>query len=67
LSLSNPIATAYNGELANLVEDNGWPNLEGRVVLGAGPVAKKYGFEARTFEFGMSGLLGQLRRATTKR
>jgi hypothetical protein len=44
-SLNNPIATAYDTTQANLVEDTGWPNLEGRLVLGAGPVVKRYGFE----------------------
>jgi hypothetical protein len=45
-----------------VVEDNGWPLLEGRVVVGAGPVATNYGIETRRFEFGASGVLGQLRR-----
>lgn len=60
-SLCNPIATAYEGNLTNVVEDNGWPLLEGRMVFGAGPVATKYGIETRRFEFGASGVLGQLR------
>jgi hypothetical protein len=60
-SLCNPIATAYEGRLADLVEDNGWPLLEGRVAYGVGPVAREFGIETRRFEIGASGVLGQLR------
>ncbi len=63
-ALCNPIATAYNGNLSDLVEDNGWPLLEGRTVLGIGPVTKKFGVERRRYEIGGSGVLGQLRHAT---
>jgi hypothetical protein len=62
-ALCNPIATGYNKGLVSLIEDNGWPLLEGRVVLGAGAESKKYGVATRRFEIGTSGLLGQLRRA----
>jgi hypothetical protein len=61
-ALCNPITTAYDSILTNVVEDNGWPILEGRLVLGAGPVAKHFGVETRRFEIGTSGVLGQLRR-----
>jgi hypothetical protein len=61
-ALCNPITTAYDSRLSDLVEDNGWPLLEGRVALGVGPIAKKYGVETRRFEIGTSGVLGQLRR-----
>ena len=60
-ALCNPIATAYNGQLSSLVEDNGWPLLEGRVVFGVGPASKRFGVETRRYEFGASGALGQLR------
>lgn len=62
-ALCNPIATGYDKGLVSLIEDNGWPLLQGRIVLGAGREVEKYGFVTRRFEIGMSGLLGQLRRA----
>ena len=59
-ALSEPIVTTINPEF-QLLEDNGWPNFEGRIALGlgciegAGPAAK------RPFEIGLSGVVGQMR------
>jgi hypothetical protein len=69
LAVSSPITTALpsNVDLANLqtqevVEDNGWPNLEARLNLGFGAVAERAGGRRlRPVELGVSGLVGQLR------
>lgn len=62
LALANPIATAYNGDDLNLIEDNGWPNVEARIKFGLGSVSERFGIESRRYEIGTSGLIGQLRR-----
>lgn len=65
LALSNPVATSFadfNVPPNNFLEDNGWPNLEGRVALGLGQATMKGGQQVRPVEFGCSGLVGQLRR-----
>ena len=58
LALSEPIVTSIDPTFG-LSEDNGWPNVEGRVALGLGmpqgPTAQ------RPFEFGVSGVVGQMR------
>lgn len=44
-----------------LAEDNGWPNVEGRIAYGYGPL-EGCGAEAkRPLEVGVSGLIGELR------
>jgi len=69
LAASSPITTALpsNVDLANLqsqeiVEDNGWPNLEARLNFGFGPYADRAGGRSlRPLELGFSGVVGQLR------
>ncbi len=69
LAVSSPITTALpsNLDLANLqtqevVEDNGWPNLEARLNLGFGAVVERAGGrQLRPVELGFSGVVGQLR------
>lgn len=69
LAVSSPITTALpsNLDLANLqtqeiVEDNGWPNLEARLNLGFGAVSERAGGrKLRPVELGVSGVVGQLR------
>jgi len=69
LAASSPVTTALpsNVDLANLqvqeiVEDNGWPNLEARLNLGFGPYADRAGGRSlRPVELGVSGIVGQLR------
>lgn len=39
--------------------DNGLPNLEGRALLALGPMVE--GLDRRSFEFGVSGMIGQSR------
>jgi hypothetical protein len=69
LAVSSPITTALpsNLDLANLqteelVEDNGWPNLEARLNLGFGAaIDRAGGRRLRPVELGVSGVVGQLR------
>jgi len=69
LAVSSPITTALpsNVDLANLqtqeiVEDNGWPNVEARLNLGFGTAAERAGGRRlRLVELGVSGVVGQLR------
>lgn len=69
VAASAPITTALPDEVdvANLqteevVEDNGWPNLEARLNLGFGvPSERAGGRRLRPVELGVSGLVGQLR------
>ena len=69
LAASSPVTTALpsNVDLANLqgeeiVEDNGWPNLEARLNFGFGPYADRAGGRSlRPVELGVSAIVGQLR------
>ena len=69
LAVSSPITTALpsNVDLAKLqtqeiVEDNGWPNVEARLNLGFGTAAERAGGRRlRLVELGVSGVVGQLR------
>ena len=62
-ALSQPLNTFVTPDLV-LDEDNGWPNVEGRIVLGVGkPAPIGIGLlTQRPVEVGVSGLVGQLRR-----
>ena len=62
-ALSQPLNTFVTPDLI-LDEDNGWPNVEGRIVLGLGkPAPIGIGLlTQRPVEVGVSGLVGQLRR-----
>jgi len=57
-ALSNPIATSFADFSIPpnyLLEDNGWPNLEGRVAWGLGEKSGPPGQAARPIEVGVSG------------
>lgn len=62
--LTDPTVTSFSDfdPRQGLQEDNGWPNVEGRVVWGWGPLCEMAGEEKRTVEVGLSGVVGQLRR-----
>ena len=45
----------------SLSEDNGWPNVEGRVALGIGAPQGTGLLARRPLELGISGVVGQLR------
>jgi hypothetical protein len=66
-ALTDPTVTSFANfnVLEGLQEDNGWPNLEGRVVWGWGPRCELAGEVKQTVEVGFSGLVGQLRRTGT--
>lgn len=69
LGLSSPITTALPNSFdfdrlpeQKLVEDNGWPNVEGRLSFGFGaPAERAGGRQLRPLELGVSGVVGQLR------
>lgn len=61
--LSEPIATLVRSSIIDpLVEDNGWPNVEGRLAFGVGETQEYMGGrKQRPVEFGVSGVMGQIR------
>lgn len=58
-ALSEPIATSITSDFGLLGEDNGWPNIEGRIALGLGPLDAAQA--KRPFEIGLSGVVGEIR------
>ena len=56
-------ATPFPGSEITLGETNGFPNFEGRIAVGLGPLEQRYGLPlpSRCLEIGASGLIGQLR------
>jgi hypothetical protein len=59
-ALSEPIGSTIDSAF-RISEDNGWPNVEGRIALGIGQ-PEQVGLEAyRPFEIGVSGVVGQIR------
>jgi hypothetical protein len=61
--VSEPLNSASSPDIS-LDEDNGWPNVEGRVLFGVGkPAPIGIGLlTPRPFEVAFSGVVGQLRR-----
>lgn len=60
-ALSEPLSSLVIDEATRIEEDNGWPNVEGRVEFGVG---KRKG-ESRPLEVGFSGVVGQFRTTRT--
>jgi hypothetical protein len=60
VALADPVATTIDPAFS-LLEDNGWPNIEGRVAVGMGQPEMVNGLMRRPFEIGVSGVVGQLR------
>lgn len=61
-ALSDPIQSVFGSRDLRIQEDNGWPNVEGRVNMGLGEMETLTGGrKARTFELGSSAFVGQLR------
>jgi hypothetical protein len=58
--LSEPITSVYDPSFS-LSEDNGWPNVEGRIALGLGCLEGADMTAKRPFEIGVSGVIGQVR------
>jgi len=62
LALSDPIQSVFGSRDLRIQEDNGWPNVEGRVNMGLGEMETLTGGrKARTFELGSSAFVGQIR------
>lgn len=57
-ALSEPVPTTVDPTFG-ISEDNGWPNVEGRLALALG--APQGAAAARPFEVGVSGIVGQVR------
>ena len=60
-ALSEPIASVIDPSFRLLSEDNGWPNIEGRISLGLGQLAGEGSEAKRPFEIGCSGIIGEMR------
>lgn len=66
LALSDPIQSVFGNRDLRIQEDNGWPNVEGRVSMGLGAIETLTGNrKVRPFELGSSAFVGQIR--TTRR
>jgi hypothetical protein len=62
LAISDPIQSVFGSRDLRIQEDNGWPNVEGRVNMGHGEIEPLTGGrKARTFELGASAFVGQIR------
>lgn len=62
VAISDPIQSVVTSRGTRIQEDNGWPNVEGRINLGLGSVESYLGGrKARPFELGVSSFVGQLR------
>lgn len=57
-ALGNPVPTTIDPTFG-ISEDNGWPNVEGRIALALG--SPDAATAVRPFEVGFSGVVGQLR------
>lgn len=58
--LSDPVTRVINDTL-QITEDNGWPNVEGRLAFALGPLEGSGRAAARPLEIGVSGVVGQMR------
>lgn len=63
-ALSEPIVTTIDPTFG-LSEDNGWPNIEGRIAFASGPLEGAGLDLKRPFEIGVSGVVGQIRTTDT--
>lgn len=62
IALSDPIQSVFGSRDLRIQEDNGWPNVEGRVSMGLGRTETlNGGRKARPFELGSSAFVGQIR------
>ena len=62
IALSEPIQSVFSNRDLRILEDNGWPNVEGRAAVGFGEItALSGGRKQRPVELGVSGVVGQLR------
>jgi hypothetical protein len=62
VALSDPIQSVFGSRDLRIQEDNGWPNVEGRVNMGLGEIETLSGErKTRFFELGSSAFVGQIR------
>lgn len=62
VALSDPIQSVLGSRDLRIQEDNGWPNVEGRMSMGLGEIETLTGGrKARAFELGSSAFVGQIR------
>jgi hypothetical protein len=62
VALSDPIQSVFGSRDLRIQEDNGWPNVEGRVNMGLGEIETLTGGrKTRFFELGSSAFVGQIR------
>ena len=62
MAISDPIQSVFGSRDLRIQEDNGWPNVEGRINAGFGAMERLAGGRrVRPFEVGISSFLGQLR------
>jgi hypothetical protein len=59
-ALSDPVTTVIDPAFT-VIENNGWPNVEGRIAVGIGVPESVGGVALRPFEVGLSGVVGQIR------
>ena len=64
-ALSEPLSTLLTNRSTRIIEDNGLPNLEGRIELGFGPRRELRRSQVRSLEVGVSGVVGQFRTTRT--
>ena len=64
-ALSDPISTLVTSDSLRITEDNGWPNVEGRMEIGFGERRAIQGVTTRPLEIGLSGVVGQFRTTRT--
>jgi hypothetical protein len=64
-ALSEPLSTLVTARGDRITEDNGWPNIEGRIEFGFGPQSEIRGSQIRSLEVGVSGVVGQFRTTRT--
>ncbi len=63
MGLSEPVPTTVNSDF-RINEDNGWPNVEGRVSWASGATIGEGLEQRQAFEMGVSGVVGQMRTTT---
>jgi hypothetical protein len=62
MAISDPIQSVFGSRDLRIQEDNGWPNVEGRINAVIGAMEELAGGrKARPFEIGVSSFVGQLR------
>lgn len=62
IAASDPVQSVIESRSNRIEEDNGWPNIEGRINVGFGSVQQYTGGrQGRLIELGCSGFVGELR------